>query len=125
MCFVRKSGQRRKKATEDILAFKRLRIQGDDIISPYIYTKWKVGELKKADMQQNGLGEIEQGLHCYVSEEIAVKNWGGCTTVPVIIPKGAHYYINDKEIVSNQMIVAADKIDSTLETIKFLISKRK
>lgn len=128
MCFEKTSNrQKPKKATKPILAFKRLRINGAELESPQYRHVWKMREVVKVKMQESLYREteVEAGLHCYIKKEFADKNWSGINifTVPVLIPKGATYYKNKNEIVSNRMILLDDNVKG-IETIKFLIGQK-
>lgn len=132
MCFITPNNVRKAKtATKDIIAFKAMNLvienNKQEMRSPTKRTfKWTVGKLFNADLE-NPLpftgANINVGFHSF-KRKSGAKNYGGNTVVPVMIPKGAIYYENKTQFVSNQMtalgtnIEIFEKIAKALKPIK-------
>lgn len=122
MCFIidRKICPKALKAKKDIRVYKVLEnvsksskqeVKGE---SPFKYYTWLSNKLEKRTFSFETLDEdrIEEGLHAFVNMKPikVINDKGGWTTYcetficEFFIPKGAKYYFNDEEIVSEEMI---------------------
>ena len=52
---------------------------------------------------------MHAGFHCF-KQKAAAKNYSGNTVVPIMIPKGAYYYENKSQFVSNRMVLLGSDI---------------
>ena len=116
MCF-RITYNGKKTATiakKDIIAYKVLKYVEGKLISPYNYMSWKKGLIVKiGGVKSNDSNEIDIGLHCKKTIEGAIEFMGFINVYLeeeamiyyVIIPKGARYWENVSEYVSNKMIL--------------------
>lgn len=125
MCFdIHNSHPTEKKATEDIVCYKRLEVYLGDVppdkitkgniykveyFTPYcgqrIYLEQKPLKKSKLDVRFFNT-TIERGLHSYSDSRKALSRCtNGEVVVKCIIPKGSRYYYNpvDKEYVSNKL----------------------
>lgn len=101
---------RPKVADYDILVFKSLRPNGR---SPYQNYPYICGKKVKSRLNiKVKWGEIivEEGLHAYrLKKDANYYSFSNDQVFPAIIPKGSKYFIGqDKDIVSNQLIVYED-----------------
>lgn len=125
-------------AKKDISVYKileRVGIENKKLtgLSPYKTYEWTQGKLAKAEIKSRRDVEIDEGLHAFVKLSIAKilrNNSSKVRTIcECIIPKGAIYYINSKEIVSNKMILTGRVYSLTSKRwVKFgrkLYKKRK
>jgi len=110
MCFVGKD--EKLIANEDIICYKVLKKKWFKYYAP-VWTdhRYKRNKLYYAKfgikLFKPGKIRIDEGLHSYKNMEDAKTSWG-CFEKHIkkfIIPKGAEYYCNDKEYVSNQIIM--------------------
>lgn len=117
MCFITPSNILKAKiARRDIIAFKSVYIRTGlkkvTIVSPVRGFEWKVGILYKANMECELLYKgknVHAGFHCF-KQKAAAKNYSGNTVVPIMIPKGAYYYENKSQFVSNRMVLLGSDI---------------
>ena len=126
MCFhIHPSHKEKKRATKDIVVYKLLRKNSDEIknycklcnrpipqtewVTLFQYTDVNFNELKRAKFSYNSFRDIEEGLHSY-----STINKAKCYCFSVnkkvfksIIPKGAYYYYNPntEEYVSTQLLI--------------------
>ena len=112
MCFYKTSCRSvLKTANNDILVYKSLKISstGKTLRSPYRKgTIWKVGVIKKANLEINTYTHhVHQGLHSGKTYN-EVRNIGDDIFI-CIIPRGAKYYENAKQYVSDKLILVSDK----------------
>ena len=110
MCFYNSLNLRTAKIAEsDITCFKGLdRVKDMEgnikLISPYYNkTNWEVGKVKTATIVRVGACIIDKGLH-------SCKTWGIARNhsryiYPAVIPKGSIYWENDKEYLSERLII--------------------
>lgn len=107
MCFfTRKNVIKAKVARKPILAYKALKINGNVVYSPMRYMEWKAGHVHTARLKTKlgSKGEaITVGLHCFKTKKSALTVTN--SAFPVLIPKGARYYENDSQFVSNKMVL--------------------
>lgn len=119
-----------KTAQVPLLVWKALE-RGNSMdhgFSPFQYTKWTFGVMKKAlmDVRKSGINSVlvERGLHAHVLSEEQRKDpklvkryttgnnclWGVYNGLyPAVIPAGAQFYIGTKaDIVTNKMTVYRD-----------------
>lgn len=102
-------------ATKDIKVWKMMRVEKEGrknvYTSPFRGFTYKKGfhyyqEGKAFSFAIDGPTlEIHQGLHAYRDKTAAISaGWWNCNPVRMIIPKGAKYYANEIEIVSDQLV---------------------
>ncbi len=106
MCFFpRKNVIKARVARKPILAYKALKVNGAVVYSPLRYMEWKAGRVHKAKLKPkiSKGSNIHVGLHCFKTKKKALTVTS--TVFPVLIPKGALYYENDSQFVSNQMVL--------------------
>lgn len=114
MCFEnRKKGEIAKKASRNIVTYKALneRVElgrgGKRLVieSPCYSSEWSIGKQKTARMKlkNENRSYIQTGLHSGRTVYAATEY--GCNVYICRIPKGAMYYTNDEEYVSNKLIV--------------------
>lgn len=112
MCFDNNRKQKTVKiAEQDIKSFKALISENGKLTSPIKRkTKWRLGKIKKVwFMVKKGTpNEINRGLHSAKTVDCAQGYYSGCI-YNCIIPKGAAYWENDDEYVSNALRVI-DKV---------------
>lgn len=116
MCFkTRSMDNKASVATKDIIAFKLMKhITLTEAHSPFRPCAWRIGKIKRSDLPKtlryHGQ-EIEVGLHCFKTAGSA-SNYSfkerDNKLVVVMIPKGALYYENRTQYVSNKMIFLGD-----------------
>lgn len=108
MCFINYRNQESAKvATEDIPVFKGLNVDYKGVITSPVrkYTRWKVGVTKTVwFMKKRGNPiDIQKGIHSAKNPLIA-RGWSDTGNVfNAIIPKGAKYWENNNEFVSNKL----------------------
>lgn len=117
MCFVVMSNKE-LTAKKDIICYKFLEIVDEDsgmLVSPYKDHVYFLGETyklsKKLRIKKSGdYDSIEEGLHSCNS--CIIKIWGDrpsflrkCSLFQCTIPKGAKYYKNSKEYVSDAITI--------------------
>jgi hypothetical protein len=113
MCFyTRRSVTKAEVAKHPIIAFKLMEnVTMSGAESPFRSTKWTVGRVKKAGLRKElnyGGQDIERGLHCFKTAASArryMHRRASHKVTVVMIPKGALYYENDTQYVSNEMIL--------------------
>lgn len=118
MCFLTPPNVfKAKVARRDIIAFKSLYVSQigtrQTITSPVKRFSWKVGTLYTCpmDAQLSYKGKnIYVGFHCFKKKKGAA-DYSGNTVAPVMIPKGAFYYENEDQFVSNKMILLGSNIE--------------
>lgn len=126
MCLITKQ-KKPKIAKEDIIVYKVLVNYGNRLHSPYQWYLYKLNELVTIDKFgidysriNTKLFFIYEGLHSYISKELAFKeqkSWVPIENISVyegIVPKGSEYYVSKDrtELVSNNLIIKR-KIKST------------
>jgi hypothetical protein len=119
MCFdIRKKDSVASIATKDIIAYKVLKVSDGVLYSPYQSSfHWTAGKLEMVGnfRRLNVNGAIFEGFHCLRSLAHAkdFKKDGYRYThykiFQMIIPKGALYWINSTQIVSDQVKLVSDK----------------
>lgn len=105
MCFLHRGKPKLHIATEDIVCYKKLAYPS--LISPHRYMKYKRNVEAYSDLDiprrvATHLWEINRGLHSLQSDG---HDGIYINMFKAIIPKGAKYYKNDHEYVSNRLIV--------------------
>lgn len=124
---------KRKKARYDIICFKL--VDDDSTIpvakSPIQGFKWTAGEEYECELDMSTYNEIHQGFH-------ACKTIRGCRNLQrqwgdgddlsynigiFVIPKGAEYYENDTQYVSNRMKMLIGDYRYAKQIIKALTTK--
>lgn len=105
MCFINRRNQPSAKvATEDIHVFKGLTVDKKGrLYAPVQKTRWRIGWTKWSwRMVKSGSpDEIYRGLHSAKTWQHANKY--GDKIFNAVIPKGAKYWENDDEFVSNKL----------------------
>ena len=102
-------------AEKDIVCYKIVYLQGKEIISfwyDFIYElnrKYTTQVLQPIPAPYDNI-RIEKGFHSYrnldtAKGDIWLSLMESLTIVKCIVPKGSEYYINNKEMVSNQIII--------------------
>lgn len=125
MCFHKISNdQKPQVAEQDIECFKYL--YKDKLRSPIQLFQWKVGIVAESTIEDYG-SEIEDGFHACKTEEDAQEyieetegndNHHEYAIYKFKIPKGAEYYKNRTQYVSNKMVlVSAEAIVTFPEPI--------
>ncbi len=114
MCFDNTHLQKGAKiAKKNIKVFKALEaVWGNKGIiaykSPYYRKRWESKQLVTAPVRKTGTPErINQGLHSAKSYDIARSH--ARHVFNAIVPKGALYWENGYEIVSNQLMITCKK----------------
>ena len=102
-------------AEKDIVCYKIVYLQGKEIISfwydfPYELNRKYTTQVLQPIPMPNGDIRIEKGFHSYRNLNIAKGDiWlslmESLVVVKCIVPKDSEYYINSKEMVSNQIII--------------------
>ena len=102
-------------AEKDIVCYKIVYLQGKEIISfwydfPYELNRKYTTQVLQPIPMPNGDIRIEKGFHSYRNLNIAKGDiWlslmESLVIVKCIVPKDSEYYINSKEMVSNQIII--------------------
>ncbi len=102
-------------AEKDIVCYKIVYLQGKKIISfwfdfPYELNRKYTTQVLQPIPVPNGDIRIEKGFHSYRNLYTAKRDvWfslmESLVIVKCIVPKGSEYYINNKEMVSNQIII--------------------
>jgi len=118
MCFYIDNNNRKRLAKRDITCYKKLK---NDLRPEYDYNyafKYKLNTLfndsKEIDILEITDGSFEddiiinKGFHSYIKKPYIKKpynlyNFYSTTTVKCIIPKGAYYYKNKTEYVSDKI----------------------
>jgi len=128
MCFnTRPTVKKAKVAKSDIIAFKLMKnLTNMSAESPFQSKRWNVAEpvtaSLKIDLRYAG-EKVEEGLHAFKSvaqarayefREMHHK------VVPVMIPKGSHYYENITQFVSNQMVLLGTDLSVFKKVVKKL-----
>ena len=122
MCFIVKKLER-KIAKKNISCYKILekRNFGNRFLcSPYYNFHWKLGVeestyLENLD-QYDIVFQINEGFHSYITKKKAIdkKTIMLCNDISfvfkAIIPKGAEYYENEFEYVSNKLVIEKEVI---------------
>lgn len=110
MCFYKTSTEQVAiKAHRSIYGIKALIKKKDELLSPYMFAKWRLGRSKRAtnfDPKRNGCSNVNEGLHCYRTIDEAIRHSEGSANEKLFlveIPKGAMYYQNDTEFCANKM----------------------
>lgn len=116
MCFKRLNLQPPRLATTDIVSYKILRKKPNGIFSPFRRRyKWKDKKIKKAQLEVSQLfRNVNKGFHSIIDIEKTTRYGNrtitfreGCYIYRMIIPKGAKYYKNRTQYVSNKIRLAA------------------
>ncbi len=108
MCFSNYREQTNAKiAQEDIPCFKALDQDEDTgrLHSPVkTSTKWRIGKLKTAwFMKKKGTPDsLYRGIHSAKTQSTA---WEYGQPYNAVIPKGSYYWENDREYISNKLII--------------------
>lgn len=128
MCFSPKSNVRKAKtARSSIIAFKLMRcVKENTALSPFQYFTWTTGKEYSSylnrELDYPGQG-INEGLHCFKTLKDA-KNYPSREQyheiAVVMIPKGAMYYENDEQYVSNRMVMLGTNISLFKKVVKKL-----
>jgi hypothetical protein len=122
-------------ATRDIYVFKVLRVTRrnafglgpvTEILSPYMYSAWKIGKLRRALMKvtrsyYRRSYSVEDGLHAYTTFRQADRCSNKYSTFIFVakIPKGAKYYRGrHNDIVADRMIILDRKHPESLERLR-------
>lgn len=117
-------------ATRDIYVFKVLRVRGRagaiEILSPYMYSAWKIGKLRRALMKVHKFYysraySVEEGLHAYTTFGQADRCSNKYSTFIFVakIPKGAKYYRGrHNDIVADKMVVLDRKHPESLKRLR-------
>lgn len=100
-----------RTADKNIVVFKYLKKVGGKLVSPFRkrYGKtWETGvphtaKLVKNVSSFNEIGHINIGLHSYLNF-----NEYNDKLYRAIIPKGSHYYKNDREYVSSALMITSN-----------------
>lgn len=102
-------------AEKDIVCYKIVYLQGKKIISFWFDFLYELNRKYTTQVLQpiftkKGNICIEKGFHSYRNLDIAKGDvWlsliESLAIVKCIVPKGSEYYINSKEMVSNQIII--------------------
>ena len=102
-------------AEKDIICYKIVYLQGKEIISfwydfPYELNRKYTTQVLQPIPMPNGDISIEKGFHSYRNLDTAKGDvWlslmESLVIIKCIVPKGSEYYINSKEMVSNQIII--------------------
>lgn len=127
MCLVidkklhtKKSNRAPRRAMQDILVYKMLRIVSRngqlEYLAPYYHTPWVMNRKKRATMKvfdrDSDCPNVEQGLHSFANKSTAegrCVSWSERRIFPAVIPKGSLVYFGeDNEIVSSSLIVYPD-----------------
>lgn len=110
MCF--RVTTRVQKAEKDIIVYKFLRDYTKGPVSPHYHARWGVGAVKssKLDLNHRNGSEINIGLHACKTISGAKKLNGTRVTIyALVIPKGAYFYKNASQYVSNRMKLKSSK----------------
>ena len=98
-------------ATEDLIVYKVLKSISDKFTTPYQNTVIKIGCTYTSEFSFNFFGDIEKGLHSYVSLDNARYDAMGYIIKRVIckclIPKGSRYY---QGLFGKYKSIASDKL---------------
>lgn len=102
-------------AEKDIVCYKIVYLQGKKIISfwfdfPYELNKKYTTQVLQPIFTKKGNILIEKGFHSYrnlytAKGDVWFSLMESLVIVKCIVPKGSEYYINNKEMVSNQIII--------------------
>lgn len=130
MCFYVKD-EKRKKARYDIICFKLVDDESTIPVakSPFQGFKWTAGEEYECELDMPTYNKIHQGFHacktirgCRGLE----KKWRDISKYNIgvfVIPKGAEYYENDTQYVSNRMKMLIGDYRYAKQIIKALTTK--
>lgn len=123
MCFSLGSKKTATKASKNILVFKALRNRYGRWESPYQDTTYTFGRTNTSRLIKER-DSISVGLHAYKTLEDA-KSAGHSkgNIFRAIIPKGASYYTNTTQRVSNELIVLG-KMALLSKYIKPVVKKK-
>ena len=108
MCFSLRPGVHKATlATKNIFAYKALYVNGDKITSPSFNARWTPKKMKHARgfKKCTMFSSIDEGLHCFKNKTLARYYTSGVKVFKVKIPKGAYYYENSTQYVSNKMMI--------------------
>lgn len=115
MCFFVKSIYKELTANRDITCYKILEVVDWDsgmLLSPYCHHVYFLGELNRLNEKLRvsylgGVKVINEGFHSYC-EYFSYPHLKNLLNVPIFkctIPKGAKYYKNSMEYVSDAIII--------------------
>lgn len=132
MCF-NVTNDKRKKARYDIICFKLVRSNSTIGIaeSPFRFFDWVAGKKYRSTLDNpcNYNGDIHEGFHAFKTingcRRLA-KLWDGVQEYNIgifVIPKGAEYYENDTQYVSNSMKMLIGDFTYGKQIIKALTKK--
>lgn len=111
MCFHKLSKEDVPKvAQEDIICYKFLYRQSSTLFSPYNSFTWEVGKVGNAIITKGiDEGDLSNGFHSCKSLKDCIRyRTKLCETYLIFqftIPKGAEYYENETQYVSNQIFL--------------------
>lgn len=98
-----------KIAEKDIIVYKRLKIQGNRLLSPYTFFEYKLNKeyTVKTKLSDKTLREVNRGLHAYQTEQKAKDTKYPSDAIYIAkIPRGAIYKLGtNDDIVSNKLKV--------------------
>ena len=102
-------------AEKDIVCYKIVYLQGKKIVSfwydfPYELNRKYTTQVLQPIPMPNGDIRIKKGFHSYrnlntARRDIWLSLMESLVIVKCIVPKDSEYYINSKEMVSNQIII--------------------
>ena len=114
MCLIT-NNTRKYIAEKDIVCYKIVNLRGKEITSywfefPYELNRKYTTQVLQPIPMLNGDIRIEKGFHSYrnlntAKGDIWLSLMESLVVVKCIVPKGSEYYINSKEMVSNQIII--------------------